>query len=195
MAAALIAVIFLVLAFRKSGEFLVVDNRQKSDAIVITQGDELDPAYWLGFQLLKQDYAGKLFIDARTNRLFFGRSQADLANQYIQQTAAALNGRVKVCPVTANTTAEEVYDVAKCLGRDSIHSVLLISDDYHTRRSLLIFSHLLPGYRWSVAAVRDPKEFGEQWWLRRAWIRTAVVQWQHLLWWELLDRWRFTPVQ
>jgi len=194
VAASLLALVVAAAALRQGGQFLVVDNRQKSDAILITQGDELDRAYWTGLQLLMQGYGRELLIDARTNRIFFGRSQADMADEFVRKTAGGLSGRVKVCPLTADTTAEEVYEARKCLDQNGARSVLLLSDDYHTRRSLLISSRLLPGYHWSVERVRAPKDFGEQWWRRREWIRTTAVQWQHLIWWEMIDRWHFTPV-
>jgi hypothetical protein len=67
----------LLITFRNSGNFLVVDNREKSDAIVITQGDSLDASYWMGLHLLTNGYGRELLLDARTNRIFFGRSQGD----------------------------------------------------------------------------------------------------------------------
>ena len=57
-----------------------------------------------------------------------------------------------------------------------------------------MFSYLLPQYHWSIAAVKDAENFGERWWQKRQWIRTAVVEWQHMLWWEMVDRWRYAPV-
>jgi hypothetical protein len=65
----------LLITFRNSGNFLVVDNREKSDAIVITQGDSLDASFWMGLHLLTDGYGRELLLDARTNRIFFGHSQ------------------------------------------------------------------------------------------------------------------------
>jgi uncharacterized SAM-binding protein YcdF (DUF218 family) len=188
-ALAAVVVTLLVIAVRNSGNFLVVDNREKSDAILITQGDSLDASYWLGLRLLSEGYGHVLFLDARTNRTFFGRTQAELAADFITKTAPNL--AVKVCPITADTTAQEVQETGNCL--KGYHSVLLVVSDFHCRRSLAIFSNLLPEYRWSIAPVRDPMRFGAHWWQKREWIRTAVVEWQHLLWWEMVDRWRFAP--
>ena len=182
----------LAFAVGNSGNFLVVDNRQKSDVLVITQGDSLDAQYWMGLDLLAQGYGRDLLLDGRTNLIFFGRSQADWAAEFIGKTAGAAAGNVKLCPVAADTTAEEVYEVAGCL--KGARSVLLIVADFHSRRSLAIFSRLLPGYRWSVAPVTDAARFGRHWWRKREWIRTAAVEWQHLLWWEVVDRWRFAPL-
>jgi hypothetical protein len=147
----------------------------------------------MGVQLLTDGYGRELLLDARTNRTFFGRSQAEWAGDFITKTAANLPGQVKVCPITADTTAEEVYEAGNCLKGHSIRSVLLVVGDFHCRRSLAIFSRLLPHYHWSIAAVQDPMRFGGHWWLKREWIRTVLVEWQHLLWWEMVDRWRFAP--
>ena len=182
LALAMIGFGLVLILFRNSGSFLVVDNRERSDAIVITQADSLDMGYWMGLHLLAEGYGRELFLDARTDRMFFGRSQA-----------ASLSGRVNVCPITAETTAQEGYEVGNCLRGRLVRSVLLVVDDFHCRRSLAIFSHLLPRYRWSIAAVPDGERFGRPWWQKRVWIRTAVVEWQHMLWWEFVDRWRFDP--
>ncbi len=183
----------LVILFRNGGNFLVVDNHEKSDAILITQSDSLDDAYWLARRLLNDGYGRELLLDARSNRIFFGRTQADWAADFIAKTAANLRGQVRVCPITGGTTAEEIYEAGKCLKGHSIHSVIIVVSDFHTRRSLAMFSRLLPHYHWSIAAVQDPMRFGGHWWRKREWIRTAIVEWQHLLWWEIIDRWRFAP--
>lgn len=190
---ATLAVGLAVTLFRSSGTFLVVDNREKSDAIIVTQGDSLDARYWTGLHLLTGGYGRELLINARTDRIFFGRNQAELTDEFIRKTAIGAAGRVRVCPIAADTTGEEVFEAANCLKGDGVRSVLLVVADFHTRRSLAMFSRLLPQYRWSIAAVADPTRFGGQWWRKRESIRTAVVEWQHLLWWEIIDRWRFRP--
>jgi hypothetical protein len=183
----------LATAVRNSGDFLVVDNRVESDAILITQGDSLDASYWTALHLLSDGYGRELLIDTRTNLVFFGRNQADWANDFIAKTAANQAGPVRVCPITADTTAQEVYEAGNCLKGHLVRSVLLVVADFHSRRSLAMFSRLLPRYHWSIATVQDPMSFGGRWWQKREWTRTAIVEWQHLLWWEMIDRWRFTP--
>jgi hypothetical protein len=142
----------LLVLCRYAGAFLVVDNRQKSDVILVTQADSFDRPYWMGAHLLADGYANEMLLDARTDRIFFGRNQAEWAGDFIRKTAALVPGRVSVCPITADTTAEEVSQVGDCLKRRSVRSVLLLVDDFHCRRSLAIFSHLLPKYYWSIAA-------------------------------------------
>ena len=193
LALAAIGLGLLMMMLRNSGNFLVVDNREKSDAILITQGESLDASYWVGIQLLKAGYGRLLFLDARSDRMWFGRTQADRATDYIAETAGKFANQVKVCPIDVGTTAEEIYVAGKCLKAHQVHSVLLVVSDFHCRRSLAIFSRLHPRYHRSIAGVEDPMRFGWHWWQKREWIRTAIVEWQHLLWWELIDRWRFAP--
>ena len=193
LAAAALLLAVLVVLFRSSGSFLVVDNRQRSDALVITQGDSLDNQYWAALKLLREGYGRELFLDARTNLVLFGRSQAELAGDFIDRTAGDAGGHVKVCAIAGDTTAQEVYEAGNCLKATGARSALLVVADFHTRRSLAMFSRLMPQYRWSIIPVADETKFSTAWWRKREWIRTAVVEWQHLLWWEFVDRWRFAP--
>ncbi|HLK46919.1 MAG TPA: ElyC/SanA/YdcF family protein [Bryobacteraceae bacterium] len=194
LALAVLCVGLAAVLFLNSGSFLVVDTRRKSEALVITQGDSLDAQYWMALRLLGEGYGRELLLDARANLILFGRSQADLAAEFIHRTAAGMEDRVRVCAIQGDTTAQETYEVDQCLKNRDVHDVLLVVDDFHSRRSLAMFSRLLPHYRWSIAAVPDATKFGPQWWRKREWIRTTIVEWQHLLWWELVDRWRFPPV-
>ena len=100
----------------------------------------------MGLRLLTDGYGRELLLGARTNRVFFGRTQSEWARDFIEKTAANLPGQVKVCPITADTTAPEVYESGNRPKGRLVHSVLLVVDDFHTRRSLAIFSRLLPNY-------------------------------------------------
>jgi hypothetical protein len=179
------------LAVSKAGNFLVVDRPERSDAIVVTQADYLDEPYWTGLRLLNDGFGRELLVDARADRTLFGRSQAAWAADFLEKTAGKMSGRVRVCPITADSTAQETFELEKCLGGRSVRSVLLVVYDYHSRRSLSTFTRLLPQYGWSIAAVPDASRFGASWWQKRDWAKTAFVEWQHLLWWQLVDRWRY----
>jgi hypothetical protein len=89
---------FLAIALPNSGNFLVVDNRERSDAIVITQADSLDTAYWIGLRLLTTGYGRELLLDARSDRVYFGRTQAESAIDFIKKTAAGVSGSGESLP-------------------------------------------------------------------------------------------------
>ena len=74
--------------FLQPGRFLIVDNAEKSDAIVVLGGDSADQRYWRGMELLRAGYARHMFVDATTG-ITYGHSFVDLAKEYVSHTAGA----------------------------------------------------------------------------------------------------------
>ena len=180
---ALIVAIFLA---SRAAHFLVVDNPQKSDAIVVLAGETIvRPAH--GLELLRQGMAPRMFIDAETGRIFDSHL-TDIAQKYIDEQPDAKS--IAVCGVLSHSTVAETADVDRCIQPLHPHRVLLVTSDYHTRRALAICSKRLPQYQWSVAAARNPVQFGDAWWTEREWAKTTFDEWAKLIWWEAIDRWK-----
>lgn len=178
---------------RSAGRFLVLDAPNQSDAIVALAGDVNDTRYYRGLRLLKDRAGSVLFVDCRIDQVEFGRTVASLEDEFIKRSAGALASRTRVCPIQGNSTNAETASVDRCLQDARSHSVLLVTSDFHTRRALSIFRRRLPQYHWSVAAARDDSIFGDKWWQRREWAKTALLEWTKLAWWECVDRWRSPP--
>jgi len=169
--------------------FLIINRPQPSDAIVVLAGDSGDQRYWRGIELLHSGYAHELLVDARADQIIWGHTPADYAAAFVKSTASDPPGRIQVCAIRADSTAGEIAYVARCLEPLHPHSVLMVTSDYHTRRALSIAQHTMPQYQWSAAAAWNSTEFGSHWWQHRTWAKTTVLEWQRLLWWELVDRW------
>jgi len=182
---ALVLIVAVFLASR-AGHFLVVDNPQKSDAIVVLAGETIvRPAR--GLELLRQGMAAHMFIDAETGRIFDSHL-TEIAQKYIDAQPEAKS--IAVCGVASHSTVAETADVDRCLQPLQAHRVLLVTSDYHTRRALAIFSRRLPQYQWSVAAARNPAQFGDAWWTEREWAKVTFDEWTKFAWWEAIDRWK-----
>ncbi len=141
----LIILVIVVLAvcafiFLQPGKFLIVNNAEKSDAIVVLGGDSADQRYWRGMDLLRAGYARHMFVDATTG-VAYGHSFVDLAKEYIGQTAGANASQVSVCRIVGDSTKIEAQQVNACLQtmQPAPQSVIIATDDYHTRRALSIF--------------------------------------------------------
>jgi len=183
----LLVVVIAVLAASQAARFLVVDNPQKSDAIVVLAGEaSARPAHAL--ELLRQGMAPRLFLDAEVGEPMYDQQLTDVAQKYVN-TLPERNS-IRVCPIVGRSTAAETEDVARCLQSLGAHRVLLVTSEYHTRRALTIFSRRLPQYQWSVAAARNPMLFGAAWWTNREWAKVILNEWTKLIWWEVVDRWR-----
>jgi uncharacterized SAM-binding protein YcdF (DUF218 family) len=181
-----VSVLVLVL-LTCSGQSLVINQPQKSDAIVVLAGEtERRPVQ--GLELLSQGLAPRLILDVPADTRIYEWDQLELAQKYVQRLPQA--AAISVCPIHARSTKGEAQDVSRCLNQIGAHRVLLVTSDFHTRRSLSTFKRMLPQYDFSVAAAFDEREFGVKWWRKRQWAKVNFDEWLRLMWWELAERWR-----
>jgi uncharacterized SAM-binding protein YcdF (DUF218 family) len=180
-----LALICAVLA-RKAADFLVVEQLHKADVIVVLGGDSNDVRYTRGLELLRSGYAPRMFVDESEGNRMFGHTDVELAQRFIAEDPTVA-GNVSVCPTKQNSTDAETKYVEDCVSKGS--TVLLVTSNYHTRRAFSIFRTRLPDHTLYIAAAPDP-QFGSRWWEHREWAKTTLTEWQKLLWWELVERWR-----
>jgi len=164
-----------LLAFvANAGRLLVVDAPQAADVIVVLAG-ETDHRPARALQLLDQGYGRRVLIDVPATARIYEFTQVQLAEKYIQDLPQAAS--VGICPITGLSTRDESHDVEKCLAGEEGNRVLIVTSDFHTRRSLSIFCHEVRGKTFSVAAARDDTQFGTRWWTHRQWAKTCVNEW------------------
>jgi len=185
-----VLILALALALPRAGSYLVVDRPAPSDAIVVLAGDSGDRRLNRGLQALKTGLGRELFIDADDRSPVFGRTVAQIAQTYIETLPPEQAARVHVCPLAAKSTFAESAEAARCLAPLRPRRVLIVTSDYHTRRALSIFLRRLPQYEWSVAAAHNEAEFRQDYWNNREWLKTTLLEWQKLAYWELVERWK-----
>lgn len=183
----LITILFaLLLLSVSSGGFLVVNDLERADVILVLAGEtNRRPA--LGRQLLSQNYAPKMILDVPANNIVYDQNLIDIAKASVQKSPQRES--VEICPIIGLSTKAEVQDVARCLSQTGVHRILVVTSDYHTRRARSIFQHELRGYQVFVTPVSDPAQFGTSWWKNRQWAKMNFDEWVRLMWWELVDRW------
>lgn len=164
----------------------MVNTLQHADVIVVLAGEtNFRPA--LGLQLLSQNYAPKMILDVPANDIVYDQNQIDIAKAFVQKSPHRQS--VDICPIIGLSTKTEAQDVSRCLGQTGVHSILVVTSDYHTRRARSILQHELHGYQIFVTPVSDPEQFGTSWWKHRQWSKMNFDEWVRLMWWELVDRW------
>jgi hypothetical protein len=184
------AFVFTIAAVIYCGRFLVVEDVQRADAILVLAGDINDRRYQKGIDLLRQDYGQQLLVDASEDVTLYGHTYADWARRFVSESPIEVRDRVRVCPIREDSTVAETTYTAKCLSSLPPGSrILLVTSDYHSRRALSVFTNRLSLYRWYVVPASDPTQFGVQWWQHREWAKNNVREWQKLLWWEIVERW------
>jgi DUF218 domain len=170
----------------RSGQFLVIDEPQKSDTILVLAG-ETDRRPARALELLARGYAGRIILDVPGDATAYGSAYADLARKWVETLPQA--SALAICPIYGLSTKAESKEADVCIHKFGGNSILIVTSDFHTRRALSVFRREIRDHNFSVAAVQDPAQFGEQWWRHRQWAKTNLDEWLRLLWWELVDRW------
>jgi uncharacterized SAM-binding protein YcdF (DUF218 family) len=170
-----------------SGWFLVIDQPEKADAILVLAG-ETDRRPARALELLHQQYAPRIILNVPAAAKVYKWNQTEIAQTYVKSLPES--AAITICPIYGLSTKDEAKDSAACVAASRARRVLLVTSDYHTQRALSIFRSELPGYTFSIAAAFDPREFGVQWWRHREWAKVNFSEWTRLLWWESVDRWR-----
>ena len=91
----IVVVLIVTAALAWSGRFLVIDHPEKADVIVILFGDHNDRRFYRGLELLRAGYGKSLFVDASNDEFVFGRTPAELEQQFITRAVGELADRVR----------------------------------------------------------------------------------------------------
>ena len=184
-----LAAVFLLVALllNTSGAFLVVNNPQHADVIVVLAG-ETDRRPARALELLRAGYSPRVLLDVPAAAKIYDRQTIDVAQNYVNGLPD--HGKIAICPIMGLSTKTEAQDVVRCLGRTTGERILLVTSDYHTRRALSTFRHELKESEISVAAASDPAQFGGSWWKHRQWAKVNFDEWTKFVWWQMVDRWR-----
>lgn len=183
-----LALLLFVIVFAwNAARWLVVNQPERSDAILVLAG-ETDQRPNLGLRLLQGNFAPVMILDVPAEQRVYQWTSPELAERWVSGLPEA--SKIKICPIYGLSTKAEAHDAARCLATVSARTVLLVTSDYHTRRALSTFRHELPGIRMSIAAAQSPPQFGLKWWQQREWAKTTLYEWMRLIWWEVVDRWR-----
>lgn len=189
-ALAFAVLVVAVFGLRQAGPALVINRPQRADVILVLAGDSNDQRYWRGIGLLRAGYAGQVLVDAHSDSIAYGRSPAQLQQEFIDRTTGDLPGRVRVCPTTGESTALELKSAGACLESASARTVMIVTSDFHTRRALSVAQKVLPGYQWTVAATDSGLLSHPRWWANRRVAKNVFLEWEKLTWWEVVERHR-----
>lgn len=146
----------------------VADSTTATDGIVVLTGgsDRLRE----GLQLLADGKAKRLLISG----VYRDASLTDLL--HIGEVPAGLSQQMIDCCITigyrAGNTLGNATEAAEWAAANNIRSLRLVTADYHMPRSLLEFSHALPGALIVPHPVFPEEVKRERWWL---WPGTASL--------------------
>ena len=157
------------------GERLVYSEPPcKADMIVVLAGDFFGNRIMKAGELVNAGWAPKVLVSGAG--LCYGFNEGDLAIQYVVHAGYPADRFVNL-PSPARSTAEEAQYVVPELRRRGVHRFMLVTSDFHTRRSSEIFHKAAPDIPFCVVASRDNDFSPEGWWHTREGRKIALTEW------------------
>jgi uncharacterized SAM-binding protein YcdF (DUF218 family) len=167
------AVLYLVRTplLRLAGEFWVVDEPpETSDVIVVLSGDNYDAERATrAASLFKSGMAPRVMATGRALRSY--ATTTDLMKHDLEAHGVPAEA---IVPFThkADDTRDEAAVVSEFVASQGWKKILLVTSNYHTRRSQYIYEHTLPSSsQLLVVAAPDSDYDANYWWKTRTGVK------------------------
>jgi uncharacterized SAM-binding protein YcdF (DUF218 family) len=173
--AVVLLVVFHAAVLAALGNFLVIAGPpQKADVIVVLAGDGFGHRILKAGELIKEGYAPNALISGPDGN--YGIYECDLAIPFAVR-AGDPEAYFTHLEHHARSTAEEAQEVVRKLRELGVKRVILVTSDYHTRRSGKIFRRAAPDLDFIVVAAPDEFFKPDSWWHNREGSKTFVFEW------------------
>ena len=179
----------LALILRFGGHILVFSDplpEHAEVAIVLTGSAVAQEARRKeAFRLLNQGVVDQVMLSVG-KVYYYGQWLPDLVRSYIQSKyGKEVSARVTLCAMLADSTAAETGALLSCVKEHRWRSVIVVTSNYHTRRARLIWrlaEKNSPPTRVSFHGVLDGTFEARDWWRRRRYAKTWLLETTKLIW-------------
>lgn len=142
------------------GRFLIVNEPlKKSDIIVVYSGDSGERTV-KGVELFKKGYADYIIFSGGT--VYDDIRMANLMTNHAIKLGIPEEKIIK--EPEASSTYENALFTKDILVKNSFKSVILVTSNYHSRRSQLTTKKVLEGTGIELITVSSNDEFNKNWW-------------------------------
>jgi uncharacterized SAM-binding protein YcdF (DUF218 family) len=157
------------------GRYLVrTDPEEKADIVLVLAGDSYGDRIRTGAELVRKGLAPKVLVSGPAG--IYGSHECDLAIPFAVRAGYPesyfLHGEN-----TAKSTVEEAEQMVPKLAQLAAKHVLLVTSDFHTRRSARIFRRRAPGMQFTVIGAPGPEFSPNAWWKNRQGQKIAFNEW------------------
>lgn len=187
----------------RAGLFLIAEDApQASDAIVVLSGSFPDRILE-AVALYRDGYAKQIVLcrEPENHALNLLKERGVKIqpgferNRYVAESLGVPPEAISVIGESAGSTFGEARQVLRNVRERGFRSILLVTSKIHTRRAAVIYRHLAgDSVRILTRPARDDSFRPDTWWNNRAEVRRVVIEYEKLLVFYFLDRWRTSPL-
>ena len=179
IALALLAVVLRTQILSALGGYLVqADSPQKADAALVLAGDGWGNRILAAAELARDGYVPKVLVSGPDGA--YGNHECDLAIPFAVKHGYPASYFVHVEHEGRSTLAEAKAVLIE-IRRMGIKRLLVVTSNFHTRRSGFIFRKLAPDLTILVVAAPDKNFTPDGWWHNREGQKTFLLEWQKTL--------------
>jgi uncharacterized SAM-binding protein YcdF (DUF218 family) len=176
---ALLAVVLRTQILGALGAYLVqADPPQKADAALVLAGDGWGNRILTAAQLARDGYVPKVLVSGPDGA--YGNHECDLAIPFAVKHGYPASYFLHV-EHQGRSTLLEAKAVLIEIRRMGIKKLMVVTSDFHTRRSGFIFRKLAPDLKILVVAAPDENFTANGWWHSREGQKTFLLEWQKTL--------------
>ena len=197
-----LSILVIIIGFRFAGTFLVVeDEPAEADIIVVLMGSPGERMLQT-YDIYEAGYSNRVVMtdtyspgsDALAERGIFLKNTTDLAIEIGIELGISKED-IYVIPEIARSTGDEAVAVRQYIESEgNIDIVILVTSDYHSRRSRAIFRRSFSKLENPVDLIVLPGKYSgfnaESWYTERESAKRVVMEYTRLLYFLLWERWK-----
>jgi uncharacterized SAM-binding protein YcdF (DUF218 family) len=164
----------------QAGNFLVAKEGppRQADAALVLAGDAFGRRILRGGDMVREGFVPVVYVSGPDE--LYGFSEDDLAIRFAVNKGLPREWFVGL-PNQANSTEDEAKSLLPELARRGVKRLLLVTSNYHTRRSTRIFrkyaKQIAPGMTIHPVAAQDALFQPDNWWQHRPAQKTFLLEW------------------
>jgi uncharacterized SAM-binding protein YcdF (DUF218 family) len=172
---AALGLLFQERALGAIGSYLVqAEPPVKADIGVVLAGDARGNRILKAGELVKQGFIPRALVSGPDGN--YGFHECDLAIPFAVKAGYPESSFVHF-ENNARSTEEEARVIIDEMRRQGAHSVLVVTNDYHTRRAGRMFRNAGAGLKITMVSAPDANFSAEGWWRNRDGRKTALMEW------------------
>jgi uncharacterized SAM-binding protein YcdF (DUF218 family) len=157
------------------GGYLVrTDPPARADAALVLAGDQYGYRILKGAEMVRQGYTKTVLVSGPEG--MYGFNEAELAIPFAVRSGYPASWFV-AAPNRSFSTREEAAAMAGVLRARGVHTCLLVTSDYHTRRAGRIFRSTIPDVEFRVVGAVSPYFDRDRWWHSREGRKYFILEW------------------
>jgi uncharacterized SAM-binding protein YcdF (DUF218 family) len=158
-----------------AGSYLVQAHEPAAaDIVIVLGGDGSGIRAMKGCELLQQGFAKELWLSGLPS--IYGKTEGALAAEFVAGRGCPVE-KSKALRIQVDSTRDEAIQLGKMMREQGVKKYLLVTSNFHTRRSGRVFREVSPDLEAIVVSAGDHEFPVESWWENRRSRKTFLNEW------------------